>query len=84
VLLQNSEDMLQEVELFVARARPEIVAMNDERLFLFVADFICDRGAALVSEPRIGMKKYLKIIFRNTFYCLGPHCGTLCLQACPA
>jgi len=28
VLLQNGEDVLEEVELFVARARPEIVAMR--------------------------------------------------------
>jgi hypothetical protein len=34
VLLQDGEDMLKEVELFVAGARQEIVAMNDERLFL--------------------------------------------------
>ena len=30
VLLQNGEDVLKEVELLVAGARPEIVAMHDE------------------------------------------------------
>ena len=58
MLLQDGEDVLKEVELFVARARPEIVAMNDERWFLFVTRFVDDRHAALLSERRIGMKKY--------------------------
>jgi hypothetical protein len=31
MLLQDGEDVLEKVELFVARARPEIVAGNDER-----------------------------------------------------
>jgi hypothetical protein len=53
VLLQNGKDMLEEVELFVARARPEIVAMHDERLFLFVAGFINDGGAALLPNGRL-------------------------------
>jgi hypothetical protein len=30
VLLQDGEDVLEEVELLVACARPEIVAMHDE------------------------------------------------------
>ena len=54
VLLQDREDMLEKIELLVARARPEIVAMNDERLFLFVAGFVDDGDAALLSEWRIG------------------------------
>jgi hypothetical protein len=37
VLLQDGEDVLEKVELFIARAGPEIVAMNDKRLFFFVA-----------------------------------------------
>jgi len=41
VLLQDGEDVLEEVELFVARARPKIIALHDERLFLFVAEFGC-------------------------------------------
>ena len=39
MLLQDGEHMLEEVELFVTRARPEIVAMNDERLFFFVTEW---------------------------------------------
>jgi hypothetical protein len=31
VLFQDGEDMLEKVWLFVARARPEIIALNDER-----------------------------------------------------
>jgi hypothetical protein len=38
VLLEDGEDVLEEVELLVAGAGPEIIAMNDERLFLFVAE----------------------------------------------
>src|SRR5947208_14637899 len=53
MLLQDGEDVLEEVELFVARAGPEIVAMNNERLFLFVARFVDDGDAALLSEWRI-------------------------------
>ena len=30
VLLQDGEDMLEKVELFVARPRPEIITMHDE------------------------------------------------------
>jgi len=40
VLFQDGEDVLKKVERFIARARPEIVAMNDERLFFFVAGFV--------------------------------------------
>jgi hypothetical protein len=54
VLLQDGEDVLKEVELFVARARPEIVAMNDERLFLFVVSFVHDRDTALRQSRRDG------------------------------
>lgn len=39
VLLQDSENVLQEVELFVTRARSEIVAMNDEGLLFFVTEW---------------------------------------------
>ncbi len=40
------------VRLALARARPEIVAMHDERLFLFVAGFVDDRDADRLSERR--------------------------------
>ena len=42
------------VRLALACARPEVVAMNDERLFLFVAGFVDDRNAALLAEWWIG------------------------------
>lgn len=54
VLLQDGEDVLKEVELFVARAGPEIVAMHDKRLFLFVAGFVNDSDAALLYKWWIG------------------------------
>ena len=57
--------MLEEVELFVARARPEIVAMHDERLFLFVAGFVDDRDAALLSEWRIGEHHLVFAVFTS-------------------
>jgi hypothetical protein len=36
MLLENGENVLQEVKLFIARRSPEIVAVNDQRLFLFI------------------------------------------------
>lgn len=33
VLFEDGKNVLEEVELFVARARPEIVAVDDERFF---------------------------------------------------
>src|SRR2546430_16336111 len=63
MLLQDGEDVLEEVELFVARARPEIVAMHDERLFLFVAGFVDDRDAALLSEWRISQHHLVFAVF---------------------
>jgi hypothetical protein len=36
------------VRLVLARACPEMVAMNDERLFLFVASFVDDGDATLL------------------------------------
>jgi hypothetical protein len=63
MLLQDGKDMLEEVELFVARARPEIVAMNHERLFLFVASFVNDSDAALLSERRISQHHLVLTVF---------------------
>jgi hypothetical protein len=63
VLLQDSKDMLKKVELFVARAGPEIVAMHDERLFLFVAGFVDDGDAAVLSERRIGQHHVVFAVF---------------------
>ena len=63
MLLQDGEDVLEKVQLFVARARPEIVAMHDERLFLFVAGFVDDGDAALLSEWRIGQHHLVFAVF---------------------
>jgi len=65
VLLQDGEDVLKEVELFVARARPEIVAMHNERLFLFVAGFVDDGDAALLSEGRICQHHLVFAVFAS-------------------
>jgi len=54
VLLEDGKDVLKKVELFVARTRPAIVAVNDQLLFFFVAGFVDDSDAALFTEWRIG------------------------------
>ena len=53
VLLQDREDVLQKVELLVARARPEIVAVDDQRFLRRLARLVHDRHAALLAERRI-------------------------------
>ena len=63
MLLQNGEDVLEKVELFVARARPEIVSMDNERLFLFVAGFVDDGDTALLADQG-GMER-VRISFKN-------------------
>ena len=63
MLLQNRKDMLKKVELFVARARPEIVSMDNERLFLFVAGFVDDGDTALLADQG-GMER-VRISFKN-------------------
>ncbi len=42
------------VRLALARARPEVVAVDDERFFGGLARFVDDGDAALFSERRIG------------------------------
>ena len=46
--------MLEEIELLVAGAGPEIVAVDDERLFGRLAPLVDDGDAALLAERRIG------------------------------
>ncbi len=41
------------VRLALARARPEIVAVNDERFLRSLARFVDDRNAALLTEGRL-------------------------------
>ena len=54
VLLEDGEDVLEEIELLVARARPEIVAVDDERFLGRLARLVDDGHAALLAERRIG------------------------------
>ena len=63
MLLQNGKDVLEEIELFVARARPEVVAMHDERLLLFVAGLVDNSDAALLSEEWIGQHHFVFAVF---------------------
>jgi len=65
VLLQDGEDVLEEFELFIARAGPEIIAMHDERLFFFVAGFVDDGDAALLSEWWIGQHHLVFAVFAS-------------------
>ncbi len=59
VLFQNRENVLQEVELFVARRRPEVIAVNGERFFGRLPGFVDDRDAALLAERRIGEHNFV-------------------------
>ena len=54
MLLEDGEDVLEEIELLVARARPEIVAIDDERFLRRLARLVDDGHAALLAEGRIG------------------------------
>jgi len=54
VLLEDGEDVLEEVELLVAGAGPEIVAVDDERFLGLLAGLVDDGDAALLAEGRIG------------------------------
>jgi hypothetical protein len=51
VLLQYREDVLKEVELLVACACPEIVAVDDKRLSIFFAGVVDDGDATSDLEP---------------------------------
>ena len=54
MLLENGEDVLEEIELLVACARPEIIAVDDERFLGRLARFVDDGHTALLAERRIG------------------------------
>jgi hypothetical protein len=54
VLLEDGEDVLQEVELLVARRSPEVVAYNDQAFLLLVTLFVDHRDAAFFPKWRIG------------------------------
>ena len=54
VLLEDGENVLEKIELLVARARPEIVAVDDERFLGRLARLVDDGHAAFFAERRIG------------------------------
>ena len=54
VLLEDGEYVLEEVELFVARARPKVVAVDDEAFLRLLAFFVDDSDAAFFAKGRIG------------------------------
>jgi hypothetical protein len=59
VLLEDGEDVLEEVELLVARAGPEVVAVDDERFLGLLARGVDDGDAALFAERRIGQDDFV-------------------------
>ena len=65
VLLEDGEDVLEEIELLVARARPEIVAVDDERFLGGLARFVDDGDAALLAEGRIGQDDVVFAVLRG-------------------
>ena len=65
VLLEDGEDVLEEIELLVARARPEIVAVDDERFLGRLARFVDDGDAALLAERRIGQDDVVFAVLRR-------------------
>ena len=65
VLLEDGEDVLEEVELLVARARPEVVAVDDERFLRVLARLVDDGDAALLAERRIGQDDVVFAMLRR-------------------
>lgn len=63
VLLQDGEDVLDEVELFVARARPEVVAVDDQAFLRGFALVVHDGHAALFTEGRVGEDDVVLAVF---------------------
>ncbi len=53
MLLEDREDVLEEVELLVARARPEIISVDRQALLGLLARLVNDRDTALLAEGRI-------------------------------
>ena len=65
VLLEDGEDVLEEVELLVARAGPEVVAVDDERFLRCLACLVDDGDAALLAEGRIGQDDVVFAVLRR-------------------
>ena len=54
MLLEDGENVLEKVELLVARRGPEVVPVDDERFLRLLARLVDDGDAALFAEGRIG------------------------------
>ena len=54
MLLEDGKDVLEEIELLVARGCPEIIAIDDERFLRLLVRLVDDGHAALFAERRIG------------------------------
>ena len=63
MLLENGEDVLEEIELFVAGGGPEIVAIDDERFLGRLACLVDDGHAAFLAERRIGQDDFVFAVF---------------------
>jgi hypothetical protein len=63
VLLEDGEDVLEEIELLVAGARPEIVAIDDERFLGRLASLVDDGHAAFFAEGWIGQDDLIFAVF---------------------
>jgi Restriction endonuclease len=64
MLLENGKDVLEEIELFVASRSPEIVPMDNQRLFLFVPGFVDDGYATLLPEWWICKDHFIFTVLR--------------------
>ena len=54
VNVKDCVDVLEKIELLVTRRSPEVIAHNNEALFLLVTLFVDHGDAALLPERRIG------------------------------
>ena len=65
VLLEDGEDVMEEIELLVAGACLEIVAVDDERFLRRLARLVDDGHAALFAEGRIGQDDLVFAVLRD-------------------
>ena len=63
MLLEDGENVLEKIELLVARARPEIVSVDDERFLGGLTRIVNDGDAALLAERRIGQDHVVFAVF---------------------
>ena len=65
VHLEDGMDVLEKVELFVARAGPKVVAVDDQAFFGLFAVRADNRDAALFAKRRIGQDHVVFAMFRG-------------------